>query len=65
MKFNIEIELENKNYCNGCKLLVEKQDLTPFSKNYYCPFYYNYENRDRKNKKIIRPNICKQNDKEK
>lgn len=59
-KFNLEIELENKDYCNGCPCLGEEND--------YCgnfgidvPMIYKAENFG----KHPRPEICKQNDKEK
>ena len=60
-KFKIEIQLENKDYCNGCPLLMEigimpeEADCLIYNGVTHEPIsVYPY--------KYIRPEICKQNE---
>jgi len=67
MKFNIEIELENGDYCNGCPIAIIEQK--PYSTGFDCAcgkyrerLDYEY---DLKTLKVKRPEICKEQNKEK
>jgi len=60
MKFNIEIELENGDYCNGCKLLRNEHNFYPLE----CGLHYELLGA-RIGAKIHRPEICKEQNKEK
>jgi len=61
MKINIEIELENGDYCNGCPcLLVFQHSGKVFCSNYSEEFV-NVKTLEN----VIRPDICKEQNKEK
>ena len=65
-KFKIEIELENRDYCNGCPCLRE-EGIMPEEAD--CQIYHNAVNFDpltryTDNPKYIRPEICKEQNKE-
>lgn len=53
MKFTIEIELKNGDYCNGCPLLLHGGCRKYGDLKRECKNYLNY---------WVRPEICKQNE---
>lgn len=64
-KFNLEIEIPHKDYCNGCPLLSERGIMPEEANCVKYPDNVTYEPIEIYPYKYIRPEICKQNDKEK
>lgn len=64
-KFKIEIELENKDYCNGCPCLRMRRFSGVCPKFGYVSNSNQSDNMPKQHYKYYRPDICKQNDKEK
>jgi len=70
MKFKIEIELENGDYCNGCPLFIETNTSNFISTTYWhnCRADYYKEKNISESQRINgfpRPDICKEQNKEK
>jgi len=67
MKFNIEIELENGDYCNGCPC-VREYSVTNHSETINlidCNLYGVNQSKGKEDGLLIRPDFCKEQNKEK